>query len=105
VVSTLVLGAVPDVGATLREIARVLAPGGRLLVLEHVRAEDPGLARWQDRLTPPWRFVARGCHPNRDTAAAITGAGSAFEELEPGRIPKVTPIVRPLIQGVARHTG
>jgi ubiquinone/menaquinone biosynthesis C-methylase UbiE len=105
VVSTLVLCTVPDLDAALAEIARVLVPRGRLLVLEHVRSGDAGLARWQDRLTPAWRVVARGCHPNRDTAAAITGAGFAFEELEHSRIPKATPIVRPLIRGVARPAG
>ena len=49
----------------------MLKPGGRLLFVEHVRAEDPGLARWQDRLEKPWRFLGDGCHCNRDTVATI----------------------------------
>ena len=53
--------------AALAEAARVLRPGGRLLFVEHIPAKDPGLARWQDRLEKPWRFLADGCHCNRDT--------------------------------------
>ena len=73
-VGTLVLCTVPDHAATLAEIARVLKPGGRLLFLEHVRAEEAGLARWQDRLERPWRFLGDGCHCNRDTVATIAAS-------------------------------
>ena len=66
-VATLVLCTVPDPAAAIAELARVLKPGGRLLFIEHVRSEDPGLARWQDRLEKPWRFLGDGCHCNRDT--------------------------------------
>jgi ubiquinone/menaquinone biosynthesis C-methylase UbiE len=100
-VCTLVLCTVPDVERALAEIGRVLAPGGRLLALEHVRADEPGLARWQDRLTPVWRIAARGCHPNRDTAAALELAGFAVEQLDHGELPKTPPIARPLIAAVA----
>ncbi|HVY77221.1 MAG TPA: class I SAM-dependent methyltransferase [Solirubrobacterales bacterium] len=100
-VFTLVLCTVPDPAAALAEAARVLKPGGRLLFVEHVRAEDPGLARWQDRLERPWRFLGDGCHCNRDTAATIAASRFAVEQIERGRMPKSPPIVRPLITGSA----
>lgn len=103
VVCTLVLCTIPDVPASLREIARVLRPEGRLLFVEHVRSDDAGRAKWQDRLTPVWRFTGRGCHPNRDTAQALETAGFTFDRLDEGRIPKAPPIVRPMITGVARR--
>ena len=77
------------------------SPGGQLLFLEHVRAEDAGLARWQDRLEKPWRFLGDGCHCNRDTAAAISASRFEIDELERDRLPKAPPIVRPLVRGSA----
>ena len=91
----------PSQEAALAELRRVLEPGGRLLFLEHVRSEDPGRAKWQDRLTPLQRAIGHGCHPNRDTVAAIERAGFRVEEVEHGRVPKAPPYVRPLDQGVA----
>ncbi len=76
VVATLVLCTVDDPERALSEIARVLRPGGRLLFLEHVRAETPGLARAQDLLHGPWYFLGHGCHCNRDTVAAIRASAS-----------------------------
>jgi ubiquinone/menaquinone biosynthesis C-methylase UbiE len=100
-VVTLVLCTVPDPVATIGEIARVLKPGGRLLFLEHVRAEDPGLARWQDRLERPWRFFADGCRCNRDTVAMLAASRFELGEVERDRTPKALPIVEPLVRGSA----
>lgn len=101
VVFTLVLCTVPDPAAALAEAARILRPGGKLLFVEHVRSEDPGLARWQDRLEKPWRFLADGCHCNRDTVAMIEAAPFDLGQVERGRLPKAAPIVRPLVRGSA----
>lgn len=102
---TLVLCTTPDPAAVLREIARVLKPFGRVLFMEHVRAEDRTLARWQDRLHWPWYAFGYGCNCNRDTLATITASPLDVERVERGRMPKAPPIVRPMIWGVARGTG
>ncbi len=104
VVSTLVLCSVVDPDATLEELHRVLHPGGQLLALEHVRGTGRR-ALWQDRLTPLWRIGAGGCHPNRDTAAAIERAGFSLERYECFDPPGVPPIIRPFVEVVARPRG
>src|SRR5437016_5013725 len=63
--ATLVLCTTPEPAAVLAEVARVLKPGGGFLFLEHVRAQDAPLARWQDRVTPVTNYLFCGCHPNR----------------------------------------
>ena len=99
---TLVLCTVPDPAAALGEAKRVLEADGQLLFLEHVRSPDPGLAKWQDRLEKPWRFLGDGCHCNRDTVAAISAAGFELGPVERPEFPKVIPIVEPMAKGSAR---
>ncbi|HEY5943696.1 MAG TPA: class I SAM-dependent methyltransferase [Solirubrobacterales bacterium] len=102
VVVTLVLCTVPDQKGTLQEIKRILKPDGQFLFLEHVRSPEPGLARWQDRLEKPWRFLGDGCHCNRDTEAALKAAGFELRDVEHPELPKAPPIVRPMAKGIAR---
>lgn len=101
VVSTLVLCTVDDPARALGEIGRVLRPNGQLVFLEHIRSDDPGVARWQDRLHPAWVRIGHGCHCNRPTLENIERAGFSIAELEHDRLRKAPPIVRPLIAGVA----
>jgi SAM-dependent methyltransferase len=72
----------------LAEIRRVLRPGGALLFVEHGRAPEPGVRRWQDRLTPVWRRLAGGCHLNRPIAPLIEQAGLRLADLETGYLVK-----------------
>jgi SAM-dependent methyltransferase len=100
VVFTLVLCTVADPGPALAEARRVLKPDGRLIALEHVRG-DGVIARWQDLVTPVWRLLFAGCHPNRDLAAAITSAGFRAAEVEAFRpMPAWIP-ASPMLQAVA----
>jgi ubiquinone/menaquinone biosynthesis C-methylase UbiE len=105
VVFTLVLCTVRDPAAAVAEAARVLKPGGRMLFLEHVRSESPGLAGWQDRLEAPWRLFGDGCHCNRDTVATIEASPLELEQVERAQMPKAPPIVRPLVRGGAVLSG
>jgi ubiquinone/menaquinone biosynthesis C-methylase UbiE len=100
-VFTLVLCTVPNPKVALAEVARILRPGGRLLFVEHVRSKDAGLARWQDRLEKPWRFLGDGCHCNRDTVATIEASRLTLDDLVQSELPKTPPIVRPLVRGSA----
>jgi len=101
VVYTMVLCTIPDPEAALVEVARVLRPGGRLLFLEHVRSEDPGFARLQDRWQRVWRFLADGCNCNRDSLAAIESSPLTLESVRRGRMPMAPLIIKPLVYGSA----
>jgi ubiquinone/menaquinone biosynthesis C-methylase UbiE len=99
VVSTLVLCGV-DQERSLGEVRRVLRPGGRLLFLEHVRSEDPALARFQDRMNRLNRFLV-GCECNRETLTAIEAAGFTISRVERTMTPEAPKFVRPLVVGAA----
>jgi ubiquinone/menaquinone biosynthesis C-methylase UbiE len=103
-VCTFVLCSVADSEAALAEVRRVLKPGGKLVLLEHVRGRG-GIARWQERLTPLHRKVFGNCHLNRDTLAAVRAAGFETEAVERTDLPGTHALVRPGIQGVATKTS
>ena len=100
-VATLVLCSVGDQESALREIARVVKPGGQLLFLEHVRSDDAKVAKSQDRIRPVYNLV--GCNPNRRTLAAIEASPFTVEAVRHGEIPKAPKVERPMIVGSARR--
>lgn len=84
VVSTWTLCTIPDVRAALREMRRVIRPGGRFIFIEHGRAPDARVRAWQDRLTPLWARIAGGCHLNRPIDTLIAEAGFSPLTLDRG---------------------
>lgn len=107
VVMSLVLCSVDDVAGALAEARRVLRPQGRLVFLEHVRADTRPLALAQRALDASgvWPWFGGGCHASRDTEAAIRDAGFAVERIRRFRFPdtKVPEPTAPVILGVARR--
>jgi ubiquinone/menaquinone biosynthesis C-methylase UbiE len=87
VVTTWTLCTIPSALRALSETRRVLKPGGVLLFVEHGRAPEPGVARWQDRLDPLWSRVAGGCHLNRKMDDLLTASGFRIEALANPRLP------------------
>jgi SAM-dependent methyltransferase len=100
VVSTLVLCTVAEVEPVLAEIVRVLRPGGRLLFCEHVRANEPKLARRQSRYARPWAAFAQGCRCDRDTLDLLTRRFD-IERVEDAGWRGMPSVVRPLVVGSA----
>jgi ubiquinone/menaquinone biosynthesis C-methylase UbiE len=100
VLSTLVLCSVKGLDGTLREIHRILKPGGKLVFMEHVGApRGTWLRRFQRWVKPVWRAMGDGCEPDRDTGENLERAGFRAIRLERFRLP--LPLVSPHIAGVA----
>jgi ubiquinone/menaquinone biosynthesis C-methylase UbiE len=87
-VSTLTLCSIPDVSNALKEIRRVLKPGGQFYFMEHGRCPDPNVNKWQDRLTPIWKVIGDGCHLNRDIDTLVADSGLHIDALENRVLPK-----------------
>jgi ubiquinone/menaquinone biosynthesis C-methylase UbiE len=94
------LCSVRDQQAVLRELARILVPGGKLLFMEHVRSSDPEVVSIQDKIPFPYRVI--GCHPNRDTLAEIVSSPFIVETVSRDEVPRAPAIERPMIAGLAR---
>src|SRR5689334_17459825 len=104
VISTLVLCSVVDQKRALEEVARVLKPGGKFLFIEHVAARRGSWVRGMQRLVKPlWRRLGDGCHPNRETRAALESIGFASIEIQEFEAP--LPVVGPHIAGTAVKRG
>jgi ubiquinone/menaquinone biosynthesis C-methylase UbiE len=82
VLSTWTMCTIPDASAALREMARVLRPGGTLHFVEHGRAPDERVRRWQDRVNPIQRRLFGGCNVNREISSLIEGAGFTIKSLD-----------------------
>ena len=106
VVSTLVLCTTPNPEQSLKEIRRVLRPGGQLIFLEHVLDQDSdGYAKWQRFVEPLWRRCAGGCHLTRDTEQALVEAGFELTQIARERMRKSLPLIAPTIRGCATVPG
>lgn len=105
VVCTFTLCSVADPAQVMREMRRILRPGGKALFLEHGRAPDPGVRRWQERIEPLWKRLAGGCHLTRPVASALAEAGFAVEPLGKGYTPKAPRFAGWMEWGVARKPG
>jgi ubiquinone/menaquinone biosynthesis C-methylase UbiE len=104
IVSTFTLCTIPDVAGALLEMRRVLLPGGRFYFVEHGRADDSRVERWQRRLNSIQQAVFGGCYLNRHISALIEEAGFEIERLDKGYLRGAPKFGGFLYRGVARRS-
>lgn len=105
IVLTFTLCTIPDWEKALQQMFRVLRPGGRLLFCEHGQSPEPGVAKWQNRVTPGWKKIAGGCHLNRPIADYLKQAGFTIKELENLYMPKAPKIAAYIYIGLAAKSA
>tara|TARA_A100001391_G_scaffold48774_7_gene29165 strand:+ start:73115 stop:73750 length:636 start_codon:yes stop_codon:yes gene_type:complete len=105
VVCTYTLCSVDDQAQVLAELRRVLKPGGRLIYLEHGRAPDAGVVRWQRRIEPVWKTIAGNCHLTREIGAAIRASGFEVEPVGQEYFAKAPRWAGWMEWGTARRAG
>ncbi len=103
-VSTWTLCSIREVEKALSEVFRVLKPGGRFFFIEHGLSPDPGISRWQRRLTPIQKALADGCHLNRDVDRLVESQGLEIIELDNYYLQRIPRIMGFLYRGVARKS-
>jgi ubiquinone/menaquinone biosynthesis C-methylase UbiE len=87
VLLTYTLCTIPDTAPALRQMARVLRPGGELIFCEHGAAPDASVRRWQDRITPTWKRLGGGCHLNRPIPTLIEASGFRIKDIDTMYLP------------------
>jgi ubiquinone/menaquinone biosynthesis C-methylase UbiE len=98
VLITFTLCTIPDADAALREVDRVLKPGGTVHIAEHGSSPDPSVARWQRRLDPAQQRVFGGCHLTRDPILMLAAAGFTDADIQTGYVNEIGPM-RPWMFG------
>ncbi|HEX3706309.1 MAG TPA: class I SAM-dependent methyltransferase [Mycobacteriales bacterium] len=104
VLSTWTLCTIPDAVTAIREIGRVLRPGGTLHFVEHGRADEPGVLRWQNRLNGLQQRLAGGCNLNRDISGIVEAGGLTMRQLDRFYGPGQPKAFGALYEGVAAAT-
>ncbi len=105
VVCTYTLCSVDDQAQVLKEMRRILKPGGKLLFLEHGKAPDPGPAKWQRRIEPVWKRLMGNCHLTREVAPAVSAHGFAIESTSHKYMDKMPRWASFMEWGVATKAG
>ncbi len=102
VVSTLVCCSVTSPHDALKQVYRVLKPGGLFLFMEHVAAENnPNRLKWQNRINPIWKRISGNCHTNRETEKYMLERGFTIKQITKASMRKAPAFVRPTIRGIA----
>ncbi|MFK8021945.1 MAG: class I SAM-dependent methyltransferase [Pseudomonadales bacterium] len=87
VVLTYTLCTIPDALKAVKQMRRVLKPGGKLLFSEHGKAPDEAIYRWQKKLDPLWGKMAGGCHLSRDIPDLLTQGGFEVKDIDSMYVP------------------